>query len=72
MGTRKEELLLTEKEKNRGFFAHPALPRRHGSLKTAIAFLLKRMQRTKNNEEFFQKNGRRRVTKARDRVHGTP
>jgi transcription termination factor Rho len=52
-GTRKEELLLTEKEKNRIFLIRHFL----GDMapEDAIAFLLKRMQRTKNNEEFFQK-----------------
>ena len=52
-GTRKEELLLTEKEKNRIFLIRHFL----GDMQPedAIAFLLKRMQRTKNNEEFFQK-----------------
>jgi transcription termination factor Rho len=52
-GTRKEELLLTEKEKNRIFLIRHFL----GDMQPedAIAFLLKRMQRTKNNEEFFQR-----------------
>ena len=52
-GTRKEELLLTEKEKNRIYLIRHFL----GDMapEDAIAFLLKRMQRTKNNEEFFQK-----------------
>jgi transcription termination factor Rho len=52
-GTRKEELLLSEKEKNRIFLIRHFL----GDMapEDAIAFLLKRMQRTKNNEEFFQK-----------------
>ncbi len=52
-GTRKEELLLTEKEKNRIFLIRHFL----GDMapEDAIVFLLKRMQRTKNNEEFFQK-----------------
>ena len=52
-GTRKEELLLTEKEKNRIFLIRHFL----GDMapEDAIAFLLKRMQRAKNNEEFFQK-----------------
>ncbi len=52
-GTRKEELLLTEKEKNRIFLIRHFL----GDMapEDAIAFLLKRMQRTKNNEEFFQR-----------------
>ena len=52
-GTRKEELLLTEKEKNRIFLIRHFL----GDMapEDAIAFLLKRMQRTKNNEEFFKR-----------------
>jgi transcription termination factor Rho len=52
-GTRKEELLLTEKEKNRIFLIRHFL----GDMapEDAISFLLKRMQRTKNNEEFFQR-----------------
>jgi transcription termination factor Rho len=52
-GTRKEELLLTENEKNRIYLIRHFL----GDMapEDAIAFLLKRMQRTKNNEEFFQK-----------------
>jgi transcription termination factor Rho len=52
-GTRKEELLLTEKEKNRIYLIRHFL----GDMapEDAMAFLLKRMQRTKNNEEFFQK-----------------
>jgi transcription termination factor Rho len=52
-GTRKEELLLTEKEKNRIFLIRHFL----GDMapEDAITFLLKRMQRAKNNEEFFQR-----------------
>ncbi len=52
-GTRKEELLLSEKEKNRIFLIRHFLG--DMAAEDAIAFLLKRMQRTKNNEEFFQK-----------------
>jgi len=50
-GTRKEELLLTEKEKNRVFLIRHFL----GDMapEDAIAFLLKRMKQTKNNDEFF-------------------
>jgi transcription termination factor Rho len=50
-GTRKEELLLTEKEKNRIFLIRHFL----GDMpaEDAITFLLKRMKVTKNNEEFF-------------------
>jgi transcription termination factor Rho len=50
-GTRKEELLLTEKEKNRIFLIRHFL----GDMpaEDAISFLLKRMKVTKNNEEFF-------------------
>jgi len=52
-GTRKEELLMTEKEKNRVFLIRHFL----GDMpaEDAIAFLLKRMSRTKNNDEFFEK-----------------
>jgi transcription termination factor Rho len=50
-GTRKEELLLTEKEKNRAFLIRHFLGDQ--APEDAIAFLLKRMGRTKNNEEFF-------------------
>ena len=50
-GTRKEELLLSEKEKNRVFLIRHFL----GDMpaEDAILFLLKRMARTKNNDEFF-------------------
>jgi transcription termination factor Rho len=50
-GTRKEELLLTAKEKNRIFLIRHFL----GDMppEDAITFLLKRMKNTKNNEEFF-------------------
>ena len=52
-GTRKEELLLSEKEKNRVFLIRHFL----GDMpaEDAIVFLLKRMTRTKNNDEFFEK-----------------
>ena len=52
-GTRKEELLLSEKEKNRVFLIRHFL----GDMpaEDAILFLLKRMARTKNNDEFFAK-----------------
>jgi transcription termination factor Rho len=52
-GTRKEELLLNEKEKNRAFLIRHFL----GDMAPddAIAFLLKRMARTKDNEEFFER-----------------
>ncbi|MFI5310312.1 MAG: transcription termination factor Rho [Gemmatimonadales bacterium] len=52
-GTRKEELLLSEKEKNRVFLIRHFL----GDMpaEDAILFLLKRMARTKNNDEFFEK-----------------
>ena len=50
-GTRKEELLLTETEKNRAFLIRHFLGDQ--APEDAIAFLLKRMARTKNNEEFF-------------------
>jgi transcription termination factor Rho len=52
-GTRKEELLLTEKEKNRAFLIRHFLGDQ--AAEDAIAFLLKRMKRTKNNEEFFER-----------------
>ena len=50
-GTRKEELLLTEKEKNRIYLIRHFL----GDMpaEDAITFLLKRMKNTKNNEEFL-------------------
>jgi transcription termination factor Rho len=50
-GTRKEELLLTEKEKNRVYLIRHFL----GDMapEDAITFLLKRMKQTKNNDEFF-------------------
>ena len=52
-GTRKEELLLSEKEKNRVFLIRHFL----GDMpaEDAIVFLLRRMARTKNNDEFFEK-----------------
>ena len=52
-GTRKEELLLSEKEKNRVFLIRHFL----GDMpaEDAILFLLKRMARTKNNDQFFEK-----------------
>ncbi len=50
-GTRKEELLLNEKEKNRAFLIRHFLGDQ--APEDAIAFLLKRMARTKDNEEFF-------------------
>ena len=52
-GTRKEELLLTETEKNRSFLIRHFLGDQ--APEDAIAFLLKRMARTKDNEEFFAK-----------------
>jgi len=51
-GTRKEELLLTEEERNRVFLLRNFLgdmPEVEG-----IEFLLKQMSRSKNNKEFFQ------------------
>ena len=52
-GTRKEELLLTDKEKNRIYLIRHFL----GDMapEDAISFLLKRMKATDNNEEFFQR-----------------
>jgi transcription termination factor Rho len=50
-GTRKEELLLTETEKNRAFLIRHFLGDQ--APEDAMAFLLKRMARTRNNEEFF-------------------
>ena len=52
-GTRKEELLLSEKEKNRVFLIRHFL----GDMpaEDAIVFLLKRMARTRNNDEFFER-----------------
>ena len=52
-GTRKEELLLNEKEKNRAFLIRHFLGDQ--APEDAIAFLLKRMARTKDNEEFFER-----------------
>ena len=52
-GTRKEELLLTEKEKNRAFLIRHFLG--DMAAEDAITFLLKRMGRTRNNEEFFKR-----------------
>ena len=52
-GTRKEELLLSEKEKNRAFLIRHFLG--DMAAEDAITFLLKRMARTKNNEEFFKR-----------------
>ncbi|MBM4194013.1 MAG: transcription termination factor Rho [Gemmatimonadetes bacterium] len=52
-GTRKEELLLNDMEKNRAFLIRHFLGDQ--APEDAIAFLLKRMARTKDNEEFFAK-----------------
>jgi transcription termination factor Rho len=51
-GTRKEELLLTTEELNRVFLLRNFL----GDMPEteAIEFLLKQMNRSKNNREFFQ------------------
>jgi transcription termination factor Rho len=51
-GTRKEELLLTDEERNRVFLLRNFL----GDMPEieAIEFLLKQMSRSKNNREFFQ------------------
>ena len=51
-GTRKEELLLTDEERNRVFLLRNFL----GDMPEveAIEFLLKQMARSKNNREFFQ------------------
>jgi transcription termination factor Rho len=51
-GTRKEELLLTQEELNRVFLLRNFL----GDMPEteAIEFLLKQMNRSKNNREFFQ------------------
>jgi transcription termination factor Rho len=51
-GTRKEELLLTDEEKNRVFLLRNFL----GDMPEieAIEFLLKQMTRSKNNKQFFQ------------------
>ncbi len=50
-GTRREELLLTQEELNRSYLLRNFLADMPGS--EAIEFLLQRMQRTKNNKEFF-------------------
>ena len=52
-GTRKEELLLNDKEKNRAYLIRHFLGDQ--APEDAIAFLLKRMGRTRNNEEFFER-----------------
>jgi transcription termination factor Rho len=52
-GTRKEELLLTDTEKNRAFLIRHFLGDQ--APEDAMAFLLKRMAKTRNNEEFFAK-----------------
>jgi transcription termination factor Rho len=51
-GTRKEELLLTDEERNRVFLLRNFL----GDMPEveALEFLLKQMSRSKNNREFFQ------------------
>ena len=51
-GTRREELLLSDEEKNRVYLLRNFL----GDMPEveAMAFLLKQMQRSKNNREFFQ------------------
>jgi transcription termination factor Rho len=51
-GTRKEELLLTDEERNRVFLLRNFL----GDMPEieAIEFLIKQMSRSKNNREFFQ------------------
>ena len=51
LGTRKEELLLSETEKNRAFLIRHFLG--DMAAEDAIVFLLRRMGRTKSNEEFF-------------------
>ncbi len=52
-GTRKEELLLTEKERNRIFLLRHFV----GDMppEEATAFLLRRLAQTKTNEEFFER-----------------
>ncbi|MCC7195083.1 MAG: transcription termination factor Rho [Gemmatimonadaceae bacterium] len=50
-GTRKEELLLNDTEKNRAFLIRHFLGDQ--APEDAMAFLLKRMARTRDNEEFF-------------------
>ena len=50
-GTRKEELLLDQSELNRVYLLRNFLGDMPGD--DAITFLLKRMQETKNNREFF-------------------
>jgi len=51
-GTRKEELLFDDEERNRVFLLRNFL----GDMPEveAIEFLLKQMSRSKNNKEFFQ------------------
>ncbi|MFN0098317.1 MAG: transcription termination factor Rho [Gemmatimonadaceae bacterium] len=52
-GTRKEELLLTEKERNRIFLLRHFV----GDMASdeATSFLIRRLSQTKTNEEFFQR-----------------
>jgi transcription termination factor Rho len=52
-GTRKEELLLTEKERNRIFLLRHFV----GDMAPdeATSFLIRRLSQTKTNEEFFQR-----------------
>ena len=52
-GTRKEELLLTEKERNRIFLLRHFV----GSMAPdeAVSFVIRRLTQTATNEEFFQR-----------------
>jgi transcription termination factor Rho len=51
-GTRREELLLTPKEQQRVFLLRTFLADMPSD--EAMLFLLKRMERAKNNQEFFE------------------
>jgi transcription termination factor Rho len=52
-GTRKEELLLTEKERNRIFLLRHFV----GDMAPdeAVSFVIRRLMQTQTNEEFFQR-----------------
>jgi len=51
-GTRREELLLSQKEQQRIFLLRTFLADMPGD--EAMLFLLKRMERAQNNQEFFE------------------
>ena len=51
-GTRREELLLDQEERNRVYLLRTFLA--DMAPEDAVSFLIKQMQRTKTNREFFQ------------------